>query len=64
MWWIVLFFIPIANFIVAILIMVAIAKNFGKGTGFALGLIFLPVIFWPMLGFGDAVYQPVATPSA
>lgn len=56
-WWIILFFIPIANFIVAILVCIDLAKNFGKSTGFGLGIAFLPFIFIPILGFGDAKYQ-------
>ena len=59
-WWVVLFFIPFVNFIVAILLAIAVAKNFGKGGGFAAGLILLPFIFYPMLGFGDARYQPTS----
>lgn len=57
MWWIVLFFIPFVNFIVAIVAMVAVARNFGKGTGFGLGLTFLGFIFFPMLAWGDATYR-------
>jgi len=56
-WWIILFFIPIANFIVAILIYVNLAKAFGKSTGFAIGLLLLGIVFFPILGFGDAEYQ-------
>jgi hypothetical protein len=56
-WWIVLFFIPLANFIAAILVSIAIAERFGKGTGFGLGLAFLGPIFYPLLGFSDAQYQ-------
>ncbi|MBZ0199154.1 MAG: DUF5684 domain-containing protein, partial [Ignavibacteriaceae bacterium] len=37
--------------------MVDLAKVFGKGGGFAAGLIFLPMIFYPILGFGDAEYS-------
>ena len=59
-WWVVLFFIPFVNFIVAILLAINVAKNFGKGGGFAAGLILLPFIFYPMLGFGDAQYDPNA----
>ena len=33
-----------------------IAKNFGKDSGFTVGLIFLGIVFWPILGFGDAQY--------
>lgn len=29
---------------------------FGKDSGFTVGLIFLPFIFYPILGFGDAQY--------
>jgi hypothetical protein len=55
-WWIVLFLLPVANIIAAILVVVALAKSFGKGTGFAMGLLFLGFIFFPILGFGDARY--------
>ena len=55
-WWIVLFFIPVVNFVVLIIIMLDMAKSFGKGTGFGLGLIFLSFIFYPILGFGPASY--------
>ncbi|WP_428263817.1 DUF5684 domain-containing protein [Haliangium sp.] len=56
-WWIVLFFIPIANIIVAILIAIGIAERFGKSTGFGIGLALLGIIFYPILGFGSAQYQ-------
>jgi hypothetical protein len=36
---------------------VDIAKSFGKGVAFALGLIFLSPIFYCILGFGSAQYQ-------
>jgi len=63
-WWIILFFIPCVNFIVSILVALEIAKCFGKGAGFAIGLILLPFIFYPILGFGDARYLGPAAPSA
>lgn len=56
-WWILLFFIPLVNFIVAILVYVELAKVFGKGVGFAIGLLLLSPIFIPILGFGSAQYQ-------
>ena len=59
-WWIVLFFIPIANLIAAILIFVSIAQKFGKGAGFGVGMALLGFIFIPILGFGDAQYDPNA----
>lgn len=33
---------------------VKLAKAFGKGTGFAIGLIFLSPIFMLILGLGDS----------
>ena len=56
-WWMILFFIPIANLIVAILVNIAIAEKFGKSSGFGIGMAFLSFIFVPILGFGDAQYN-------
>jgi hypothetical protein len=55
-WWLLLLLIPFVNIIVGIIHYVEIAKSFGKGTGFTLGLIFLTPIFWPILGFGSSCY--------
>ena len=59
-WWFLLFFIPLVNLIIYILVTLDLGKTFGKGTGFGLGLAFLPFIFYPILGFGDARYQGAA----
>lgn len=56
-WWLILMLIPFVNFIIAIILCIDIAKNFGKGAGFGLGLAFLGFIFFPILGFGSATYQ-------
>lgn len=56
-WWIVLFFIPVVSIVAAILIMISLAKSFGKGAGFGLGLALLGPIFFPILGFGSARYE-------
>ena len=56
-WTIILCFIPVLNVIGIIMIIAGVAKSFGKGAGFVLGLLFLPFIFYPILGFGDAQYQ-------
>ncbi len=56
-WWLLLMFIPIVNFIIAIWVTNLLSISFGKGVGFTLGLIFLPFIFYPILGFGDAEYR-------
>lgn len=56
-WWIILLFIPIVNFVVLIILSIALAEKFGKGAGFGIGIAFLGFIFIPILGFGDARYQ-------
>lgn len=57
MWWVLLLIIPIVNLVIVIIALVGLATKFGKGGGYAVGLIFLPIIFYPMLAFGDAEYQ-------
>jgi hypothetical protein len=56
-WWVILAFIPLVNIVVAFIVYIAIAENFGKSAGFGVGLVFLSFIFWPILGFGDAEWQ-------
>jgi hypothetical protein len=55
-WWLVLLMIPLVNVVIAILIMIELAKVFGKDGGFTVGLILLPYVFYPILAFGDAKY--------
>jgi hypothetical protein len=61
-WWILLMLIPLVNFIILIILSIDLAKSFGKGAGFGIGLALLGIIFWPILGFGSAQYQgpPIA----
>ena len=55
-WWILLYLVPFVNLVIAIMVIAGISRNFGRGIGTTLGLIFLPLIFYPILGFGDAEY--------
>lgn len=57
LWWLLLLFVPLVNLVVAVIVSVDIAKRFGKGTGFGIGLAFLGFVFYPVLGFSDARYQ-------
>ncbi|MEY4917565.1 MAG: hypothetical protein RL616_1478 [Verrucomicrobiota bacterium] len=57
LWWFILFLIPFVNLIAAVLVGLAVAKNFGKSDLFGIGLGLLGFIFYPILGFGDAQYQ-------
>ena len=55
-WWIIWYFVPIANLIVGIIVCIDLAKSFGKGAWYGLGIFFLYFIFLPILGFSDAEY--------
>ncbi len=60
-WWVILMLIPFVNFIIAIILCIDLAKCFGNGVGFGLGLAFLGIIFFPILGFGSSQYiGPIA----
>ena len=64
LWWIILLLIPVVNFVIAILVNIAVAEKFGKSSGFGVGLALLGFIFYPILGFGDAKYQGAPPPPA
>jgi len=49
--------IPGVNVIFSIWTTNLLSKSFGKNEAFTVGLIFLPFIFYPILGFGSAKYQ-------
>ena len=55
-WLFLLSFVPCVNVVMGIIMNVKLAQAFGQSGGFAVGLIFLPYIFVPMLGFGSAQY--------
>jgi len=61
-WWLALILIPCVNFISIpifwIISNMRLAKAFGKDTGFATGLVLLPVFFMPLLVFSKSKYQP------
>ena len=56
-WWIVGFIVPILNIVVGIVVSLDLAKSFGRGTGFGIGLWLLPFIFGLILGFGSDTYR-------
>lgn len=55
-WYIFLLLIPIVNIFIGIKVYFTLAKLFRKSKPFALGLLFLPVIFYPILAFGSSEY--------
>ena len=60
-WLILLNFVPFVNIlsapILSIIMNVKLAEKFGKGVGFAIGLIFLNFIFTLILAFGNSEYE-------
>jgi hypothetical protein len=63
-WWIFLFLIPCVNIIFAIWTVNLLSKSFGQSEGFTVGLILLPFIFYPILGFGSYTYLGPAAAEA
>ncbi|MEA2042760.1 MAG: DUF5684 domain-containing protein, partial [Bacteroidota bacterium] len=63
-WWFILYLIPIVNIIFLIWTINLLSKSFGKDEGFTIGLILLGVVFYPILGFGDAEYKGPAAKEA
>jgi hypothetical protein len=56
-WWLLLMCIPIVNVIFGIIVTNDLSKSFGKSAWWTVGLIFLPIVSYPMLAFGSATYQ-------
>ena len=48
--------VGIGDLFLWVIITLGLAKNFGKGGGFTVGLLLLPGIFHCILGFGSAQY--------
>ena len=44
-WWMILMLIPLVNIIVGIIVCIDMAKSFGKGAGFGIGIALLGIIF-------------------
>jgi hypothetical protein len=55
-WWIFLFLVPCVNIIYAVWTTNLLSKSFGQSEGFTIGLLLLPFVFFPVLGFGNYQY--------
>ena len=55
-WWIFLIIFPCTSFIFAVWTLNLMSKSFGQSEGFTIGLVLLPFIFYPILGFGNYQY--------
>jgi len=67
-WWLLFYVLSIFTFFVppvslgialvlGVIVGIDIARRFGRGGAFGVGLGLLPFIFYPILGFGSARYQ-------
>jgi len=57
LWMIILLFIPPINIVVHICIAINMGKKFDKDLGFIIGLVFVPIIFYPILAFGKSEFH-------
>ena len=55
-WWIFLMLFPCTSIIFSIWTLNLLSKSFGQSEGFTIGLVLLPYIFIPILGFGSYKY--------
>jgi len=63
-WWTILFFIPIVQIVISLLVSIDLAKAFGKSTAFGVVALWLfSIVGYFILGFGKAQYQGSTTAS-
>ena len=56
-WFTLLYFIPIVNIIISVIVALGVAKNFGKSAAFGIvGLWLFSLIGYLIIGFGSAQY--------
>jgi len=55
-WWFIVLFVPLLGFVFYLLAMLSLAERFGRSALFGIGLIFLPMLFYPLLAFGASQY--------
>jgi hypothetical protein len=62
-WWVfVLCLIPFVNLLAMGFLYLKLAERFGQTWPYAVGLLFLPFVFFPLLGFGQARYSAPSRP--
>lgn len=57
--WLLWLCIPFVNIYFGVVMMHRLSVSFGKDTGFTVGLILIPIVFIPILGFDKSVYQRI-----
>jgi Family of unknown function (DUF5684) len=61
-WWLILYFVPLVNIVIALIVLWDLTKSFAKPAGWFWGLLLLGFVFYPMLGFGESRYAGPAGP--
>jgi hypothetical protein len=57
-WWVLFYLMcPGVNIFTLLALYMSLCARFGKGFVYALGLLFVPFLFFPLLGFSAAQYQ-------
>lgn len=56
-WWFILLLIPVVGLAINLLAMLSLSEKFGRSPVFGVGLLLLPMIFFPLLAFGPSLYQ-------
>ena len=56
-WLMFVMFIPGANVVFGVATYIKLAKVFGKGAGYGIAMLFFPIIFLPLLAFGNNRYE-------
>ena len=62
-WLFLLYFVPGVNVAAHIIVSLELGKRFEKGAGFTIGLIFMPAVFYALLGFDRSWHTPPPPPS-
>jgi hypothetical protein len=61
-WWFILLLVPVVGLAIQLLALLALAEKFGRSPAFGVGLLLLPMFFFPILAFGGSQYQ-IAVPA-
>ena len=52
-----LWLIPLVNLVVLVVVAFDVARSFGRGGGFATGMVLLAPVFYLVLGYGGDAYR-------
>ena len=55
-WWCFLLLVPVVGFAIQLLAMLSLADKFQRSAAFGVGLLLLPMFFFPLLAFGGSKY--------